>query len=91
MLMIYHYTKFQMPSSNITLLIDLKSKAKKRVHAAAILLFYILQKITITKVAYSSNICYHTTFQDPILSGASVAHTSQINGPVMLVLTFVES
>jgi hypothetical protein len=40
------------------------------------LVFYNLQKITLTIVAYFPTIYYHASFQDPILSVAIVAHTS---------------
>jgi hypothetical protein len=46
---------------------------------AIILLFYILQNIVFTKSADFSVICYHTSFQDLVLSGASVSPTTQIS------------
>jgi hypothetical protein len=39
--------------------------------------FYILQKITFKKIAYFSKIYCHTSFQDPILSSASVTSLLQ--------------
>jgi hypothetical protein len=48
-----------MPSSNGSLVITIKPKAKYRFHAAAILLFNILQNITLTEVAYFSKINFH--------------------------------
>jgi hypothetical protein len=53
-------------------------KLKNSFHATAMLLLYILQKITFTKIAYFLKTCYHTSFQDPILSGVSIASTSQV-------------
>jgi hypothetical protein len=48
-------------------------------------------KRTLTKVAYLSNVCYHTPFQDPTLSGVSVARTSEVRVSAMLVLRNVEN
>jgi hypothetical protein len=39
--------------------------------------FYILQKITFTKIAYFSKIYCHISFQVPVLSSASVASLLQ--------------
>jgi hypothetical protein len=44
-------------------------------HAAA-MLFYIVQEITVTKFQYFFEGQNHTSFQDRVLSGASVAATS---------------
>jgi hypothetical protein len=44
------HIKFHISSSNNSLVITIKPKKKYRIHAVAIL-FYILQKITLTKVA----------------------------------------
>jgi hypothetical protein len=52
----------------------MKYKAKYRFHAAA-MSFYILQKTA--HVLHCSNICWDTLFVDPVLNGASGAHTSQ--------------
>jgi hypothetical protein len=46
----------------------------------------ILKKITSTKFAYFSKICYHTSFQDSILSGASVAPISKFCASPILAL-----
>jgi hypothetical protein len=42
--MIYLHTKFQVPTSNGSLVIALKQKAKHRLHTAALLLLYIPHK-----------------------------------------------
>jgi hypothetical protein len=75
--MIYHYSKFRIPSSNGSSVIAIKPEAKHRFHAVTIL-FCVLQKNPLTKVAYFSKICYHTSFQDPILNRDSVASTSKV-------------
>jgi hypothetical protein len=41
------------------------------------------------KVVYLSKIYYHTKFQDPTLSGASIAPTSQVHMAAKLVLLMV--
>jgi hypothetical protein len=84
MCMIYFHTKFYMPSSSDTSVITIKVKAKYIFHTATIF-FYILQEITSTEVAYFSNICYHTSFQDLTLSSGSVTLTSQLHVSGMLV------
>jgi hypothetical protein len=80
-----------MSTSNGSLVITIKSKAKYTFHVASILLFYNLQKITLTKVTHFSKIYYHTEFQDPKLSGANVAPTLKIHVAIMLVLQWQES
>jgi hypothetical protein len=55
-------------------------------HAALMLLFFIIQGITKTKVVFFSNIYYHTSLWGPILSGDSVPPTSQVHALIMLVL-----
>jgi hypothetical protein len=58
--------------------VAVKLKARDSFRTAVMLSFYILQNITWTKVAYLSTIYCHASFQDPILSGASVALTLQV-------------
>jgi hypothetical protein len=50
---------------------------------------YILQKSTLTKVEYILKICYHTSFQYPILSSTSAAPTLQVHAPATLILPIV--
>jgi hypothetical protein len=50
------------------------------------LLFYIVQRIAVTKVILFSMICYPASFQDPVLSGVSIASTSQVLESAVLVL-----
>lgn len=38
---------------------------------ASIMLFYNVQNITVIKVVYFLKICYHASFQNPILSGTT--------------------
>lgn len=68
-----------MPSSSDSVVITIKLKAIFKFHAAAVLLFHILQKITSTKSAYFSKLCYVTSFQDPTLSSTSVTYSSQVH------------
>jgi hypothetical protein len=70
-----------MPSSNGSLIIPIKPKPTYKFHAAFILLFYILHKIT-----YFSKIYYHASYQDPRLNGAL---TSRVHAPAMLLLSIV--
>jgi hypothetical protein len=56
-------------------------KAKWKFSQGCQLFCYILQKITVTKVPYFCN--YHTSFQDPTSSGASVNPTSQVCASAM--------
>jgi hypothetical protein len=46
-------------------------------------------KIAVANVLYFLKIWYYTSFHDPILSGTSVAPTSKIHMPAMLVLSVV--
>jgi hypothetical protein len=41
-------------------------------------------------MAYFLNAYYHTSFQDPLLSGASIA-PSQVRAPAMLLLQIVRN
>jgi hypothetical protein len=50
------------------------------------MLFYIAQIFAATGVEYLLNISYHTSFQDPVLSGANVSPTSKVRSSAMLVL-----
>jgi hypothetical protein len=77
-----------MPSSNDSLVITIKPKAKHTLHAAAILFLYILQTI-LHRSYYFPIICYHTPFPDPGLNVTSVTQTSQVYAPPMLLLLTV--
>jgi hypothetical protein len=65
-----------MTIGNITPLIDLK--AKENLRTATMLLFYIVQKITLTDAANFSKINCHTPYQDSIRSVTSVVSASHI-------------
>jgi hypothetical protein len=83
---IYPYIKFQMPTSNGSLVITMKRNAKyaSRIHVTAILFPLILQGIILTKVLYYSKTFYCTSLQDPIdllLYGTTVISTSQLVRP----------
>jgi hypothetical protein len=65
MLTIIFDTGFHMHRFNGQLVIAVKIKGKENFHMAA-MLFYILQKIILTEVAYFSVICYHAQFQDSV-------------------------
>jgi hypothetical protein len=52
MFKIHLRTKFHMHFSNGSLVIAMKLKAKYRFHTAHIVLFYVLQNIKFTNVAY---------------------------------------
>jgi hypothetical protein len=71
---VYGFPLYQVTNASITI----KPKAKYRFNSAAMLLFFMQQKITSTEVAYYSKIYYLATFQVPKSSGASVAPTSQV-------------
>jgi hypothetical protein len=59
-------------------------------HAAAMLLFYIIQRIT-TRVLYFPQIYNYTSLCGPIASGTSVDPTSQVCSSAMLVLPIAEN
>jgi hypothetical protein len=80
---IYFHIKFKVPTPHDSL-ITMKRKAKYKLHFFA-MLFYIIQKITSTRVAYFSRICYHTTFRDPYLPGAGVTSKSNVRATAMFV------
>jgi hypothetical protein len=58
-------------------------------HAAVMLLFYIIQRITMSEFCYFPKIYNHTSLYGPGASGASVDATSQICSSAMLVLPIV--
>jgi hypothetical protein len=62
--MLYLYTKFHMLRPNSLLVIAFEPKVNENICMAAMMLFYILQKITLIKVAYFLKICYHTLYQN---------------------------
>jgi hypothetical protein len=51
-------------------------------------LFYVLQNFFKIKIEYLLNI-YYLPYQDPILSGATLAPTSQSRASAMLLLLIV--
>jgi hypothetical protein len=65
--LIYINKKFHVPGSQDSLITRIDPKIKQGYYAAAILLLYILQTISLKTV---SNIYYYTLFQDPRLNGA---------------------
>jgi len=69
MLMIHPQTELNVSSCNGSIVITIKLKAKYQVFTAA-MLFYVLQKITLTNVIYLSHI---TT--EPYSSSANVTPT----------------
>jgi hypothetical protein len=70
------YELFQYRGSDGSSVIAAKLSAKDN-NLTVAMLFYILQKITFTKIAHFSKIYCLTSFQDPILSSASVASLLQ--------------
>jgi hypothetical protein len=84
------HPEFQIPSPNGPIVIIFKLIDKFRFHAEAILFFYSLQKNHI-KTTYSLKIFFHISFQDSILSGASVAPTAQILASALLLLPSVRN
>jgi hypothetical protein len=80
-----HHTKFQMPDSSGSLVIAIKTKPNLDFMHSVLCCFMFYKKLPSQKLHIFFNICYHTSFQDPILSGASVAHTSS----TMLVLVLM--
>jgi len=54
------------------------------------ILLYIVQKmVTLTNVACLWEISYRTQFQDPVLTDAGIAPTSQIRASAVLLLQIV--
>jgi hypothetical protein len=51
--MIYFHTKFHIYSSNDSLVIAIKLKAKRKFHAATMLLYTVYKDISLTKYAWS--------------------------------------
>lgn len=82
MVIIYNCTIFQISAVITT---DLKPKWKF-FFVAAILLYYVVHKITTKEAGYFLKICYHTEYQNPTMSGAILAPTSQVCASSMLVL-----
>jgi hypothetical protein len=79
-----------MPANyNGPLAIDDKVKTKLTFCAATILLFYILQKITLTEVSYFSSAYHHTSFQMTALIIASGTLITQFRSTTMLLFPVV--
>jgi hypothetical protein len=81
--MIYLHNRFHIHNPNVAVVITTEPEATYRF----MLFFYIVPKEDLNKVACFSKI--HTSFHDPILSGASVSPTSQINMAAMMLLSIV--
>jgi hypothetical protein len=85
--MIYIYTKFHMSSSNGSLVIAIKPKAKCRFHTAVMFLLCLQQTFMATNVAYIFlKLCYSGSFYYPILYGTNVASASQADFSSMWLL-----
>jgi hypothetical protein len=84
--MIYLHTKFYTRSSNglLIIVIEPKLNIRSRFHAAAMLLFYILQK---AQKVYIFLRCYHR--HNYILNWRNMATTSQVRALAMLLLPVV--
>jgi hypothetical protein len=65
---------------------SLVTAKKVKAKCTAYFMQHSTEKSTYIKVAYFSNIYYHTLFQGPILNCASVAPTSQVHASTMLLL-----
>jgi hypothetical protein len=63
------HANFHVSDSNGSLLITTSLKDEWRIHADAILLFYILQTITVTQVPYYLKLCYCTIYHILRLDG----------------------
>jgi hypothetical protein len=77
MFMICLRTKCNLPNFSGSSVIAIQPKDKYRFHHAATLLLYSTKRI-LTKAAYVSKDFQHTSYQDPVLSGARVAPTSRV-------------
>jgi hypothetical protein len=64
--------RFHTPSSDKSLFISIRQKAKYKVHAAATLLSYILQHYYFNESVIIFNRYYHTPLRDPGLNGTTV-------------------
>lgn len=69
------HTKFHMPRSNGTLVTSIKTAAKFNVSKTATLLFYILHKKNLIKIAYFSKLYYHMSLEDHKLSSTCCTST----------------
>jgi len=88
--MIHLHTTSHVLSSSGSLIITIKPKTKYSLHAAAMLFFYSLQKITTPKVAYTVKMYYCTSFQYSKLRGVSGTYTLQVCTSAILLM-FVEN
>jgi hypothetical protein len=73
--MFYLYTKFHTPSYNISPVTAIKPKANREVPPTPCC-FFASYKDYFTNTACYSKTSYHTTYQDPTVSGASVLSIS---------------
>jgi len=73
-----HHIIFHIPSPSVLFVITMKLKARYRIHAAAILLFNIVQKDYFNRVSYFLKIHYNTKFHDHALCGASVTPSQKL-------------
>jgi hypothetical protein len=84
---IYICILLQMLESSVSLLITMKLTPQENFRLAAILLYYIVQKIALTEVdCYLRFYCY-TSFQALNLNGSNVALISPVYIFSMLLLT----
>jgi hypothetical protein len=82
--MIYHYTKCHISSSNGSLVIAIKPKAKYTIHNS---IHFVVLHCTGNYLNKSCIVFeYLLPFQEPILSGAIVTPTLQVRASAMLVL-----
>jgi hypothetical protein len=86
MFMVLLHTKFHMPSSNGSLVIVVKLKAKENVRTAAMLLFYSLQKIYLYKNCMFRNYLLAKPSSVPYIKWFFVTLTSQVRASGTLLL-----
>jgi hypothetical protein len=80
----------QLNKSNGSLVIAIRPEAKLGLCAQPSYVLVLRFTMNLPNKSYILlNICYHTLFQDPALSGASVALTSPVRAPAMLLQLIV--
>jgi hypothetical protein len=88
----YRNTKFHARNSYGLLVITTKLITKYKFHGNDILFSHILRpKFRYVSYVYILKVYCYTLYYNLILSGPSVASTSQLHGPVMLVLQIVSN
>jgi hypothetical protein len=78
--------KFHVPVSSGSLMVSTKQKLKTDLIQPPFLCFKIYKIITSINLGYLSETCYHTPFQDPLLSSSSVGRNSQVHGFSVVLL-----